>query len=120
VVVAKRDPEFNDHWAFECPKRGGIPVSRLHAHGGRYALIVEFTRGSEHVTGPWFPGRGDILSSLARAATDERPGIVYFAAPRRVRPPEILTALAASHPGYGFTLIHPKPRKPRTAKRRRR
>jgi hypothetical protein len=110
VVIAKRDPEFNDHWAFECPRRGGMPVSQLHEHGGRYSMIVSFTRGGEHVTGPWFPGREDILSSMALQATDERPGRVYFAAPKRVRPPEIMAALTESHPGYGFEQIHPRPR----------
>jgi hypothetical protein len=76
-------------------------------------MIVTYVPTTVRVDGPWFPGREDILSSLALVPTDQRPGRVYFAPPKKVRPPEILASLATSHPGYRFELIHPKPRKHR-------
>lgn len=92
-----------------------MPVSRLHEHGGRYAMVVRFVRGGTH-RGPWFPGRDDLVSSLAAAGSDDGkvPGLVYFAVPRLVRPLAVMAALAESHPTFAFTLLHPKPRRRRT------
>ncbi len=115
VVAASKDDEFNNHWAFECPQRGGMPVSKLHAHGGRYAMIVQFVRRGSH-TGPWFPGRHDIMSSLARMATRSAPGLVYFAVPDKVRPTEIMRLLGEGHPEFQFAQIHPRPKAARASR----
>src|SRR5262249_26050280 len=40
VVVAARDPEFERNWAFEVLGPGGMPESKLHEWGGRYAMAV--------------------------------------------------------------------------------
>jgi hypothetical protein len=119
VVVAARDPEFERNWAFEVPSPGGMPESQLHEWGGRYAMVVRYKAGGKS-TGPWFPGREDIMSSMGIRASDDgnKPGLVYFAVPKAVRPPEVMAALAASHPAFAFEQLHPKPRK--VASRRRR
>lgn len=120
IVVGVRDPEFENNWAFEVPGKGGMPVAQLHEHGGRYAMVVKFVRGGTH-RGAWFPDRSDIMSSLAVTGSDdgEKPGLVYFAVPAAVRPPAVMALLAASHPAFTFTQLHPKPRARRRAKRRR-
>jgi hypothetical protein len=115
VVVAKRDKEFNDHWAFETTRPYGMSIDDLHAHGGRYAMIVDFTPGGRH-RGPWFPDRRDIMSSIAIEPGDG-PGRVYFAVPDKITPADVMAALADSHPKFDFTQIHPKPRRSTSKKR---
>lgn len=112
VVLAKKDPELEGHWTFEVPFSGGMEETDLHEHGGRYALIFDYRVGGAH-TGPWFPGREDIVSANATAPKGERPGRVYLAVPSIVKPPEVMQLLAEGHPDFQFSLVHPKPRKKR-------
>jgi hypothetical protein len=107
VVVARKDAEFEGNWAFEVPRRGGMDERELHAHGGRYAMIVTYTLGGV-LRGPWFPGRADIVSATARRAEVGRPGRLYFAVPKGVTQESVMAALREGHPDFGFELVHPK------------
>jgi hypothetical protein len=108
VVVARRDPEFEGNWAFECTLRGGTRMRDLHQPGGRYAMIVEYVARGRHRR-LWFPGRADIVSSLAIRSEGGKPGRFYLAVSKKVRPASVMDALAAEHPTFDFKQIHPRP-----------
>lgn len=106
VVAVKRDPEFEGNYAFECPGPHGMEIDDLHQHGGRYALIVDFSLGDSEWA-PWFPEANDIMTSLAWEEQDDKPGRLYIAAQTSYSPEDVMKLLAEGHPAAKFILIHP-------------
>jgi hypothetical protein len=107
IVIAERDPRLADNWSFECPQADGTDADDVYERGGRYAMIVDFIPGGDD-RGAWFPGRSDIVSALAVAPTDGRPGRVCFAIPDDLSPEAALTALREAHPGFRFAQLPPQ------------
>ena len=107
VVSARKDAEFEGHYAFECPNEHGMEIDDLHEHGGRFALIVDFHLGADD-SAPWFPESDDVMTSLAWPEEKGTPGRLYIAAQTTKTPASILDSLVGAHPSATFTLIHPE------------
>jgi hypothetical protein len=112
VVRAKKDPEFEGNLAWASTRRGGARDEDLVEAGGYYALIARLRRRPD-VPAPadplWFPRDFGIFSSVATSWKDREWGRIYFAAPKKIQPRDVLDMLEARHPNFDWQLVHPKP-----------
>jgi hypothetical protein len=124
VIVVEPDPE-DDDYLLQWDRRGVAEKrlgTRIDTDGGRFAMIVDYEYGP----------RGDRWRALSDAVTrpgldiegmcgpsDGDPGRAYLAVDKAITPKQVMEILRATDVGYTFVQIHPTPRKPRTAKRKR-
>ena len=115
VIAAER----NDDGGWEWDRRGEARVSeRLHEDGGRYALIIDYTKWAEADFGALLQAlekRHDIVGEGCFGPRGERPGRLYLAAPRALDPAAVLQAVVTLGRGFRFELIHPVPPKKKAA-----
>jgi len=124
VIVARRDPEFADHWAWD---RGGTPFSEvgalIHEDGGRYAAIVDYRMGPGASFGGlvrWLKKAHDVVAEGCFGPRGRAPGRVYLAIPVGLDLGDVLASMRAQFGAFRFTRVHPpRPRakKAKPAKR---
>ena len=111
VIAAARGEDGSWEW-----DRGGVPDKRLgerlHADGGRYALIVDYTMRTDADFGAMVQAlekKHDIIAEGCFGPRGEEPGRLYLAAPRALDPAAVMEAVVKLGRGFRFVLAHPRP-----------
>jgi hypothetical protein len=103
IIAAGRDPQFDGHWAWECPAPSGALPKHLHEDGGRYTMVVDFVPDPANAAAqPRLPGALNIIAMPAREPDADHPGQVYLAVPGFLPPDLVLAAIRELHPTWSL------------------
>ena len=121
VIPAMRGEDGSWEW-----DRGGVSAKRvgerLHADGGRYALIVDYTMRTDADFGAMVSAlekKHDIIAEGCFGPRGEEPGRLYLAAPRALDPAAVMEAVTRIGRGFRFVLAHPRPPTEKTKKQKK-
>jgi hypothetical protein len=111
IEVAKDETYGQGAFAWD---RGNLPWNRIgeriHADGGRYAAIVDYTMrdGADFkALTSWLKNEQNVVGEGCFAPDGERPGRLYLAVPDETEIDDILVHMQEEFGSFAFTRIHP-------------
>lgn len=111
IIEVHRDPLYGNALVWD---RSGLPWNRIgeriHADGGRYAAIVDYTmrEGADFkALTHWLKNDQNVIGEGCFAPEGDRPGRLYLAVPDACEIDDILVLMQDEFGAFAFTRIHP-------------